>query len=137
MKIIQHHKPIDFVPFFENVRRRVLDDPYICLYNLIHKNDEMHSFYGFSEGDNRIYEALQEIHASVEAKTILDRSDIIFIFILISPEAERPISMEEMGGLGTYINVNLSDKEINWTIIKDDSLGNLVETYILAGCKSN
>lgn len=131
MKIIQHHDNVDFNAVFAEGQGQQIGPAFNDFATILHKGDEIHSFYGASDGTNRVNNALINAYASDEAIEILNRSIAILICIIYAPETDRPLGIAEFEKLKDVVVRFPSDTDVVWLAYKDNSLGNEVKTYTL------
>lgn len=133
--IIQHHELFDFESFYQTVKAVYINIDYQDFATFMIQDGEKHSFMGRGEWKDRIETALGSAIASDEAVEIINRASSVMITIVRSPEAERPLLMEEMQFLQDFISGLPSECDIVWGIADDPSLGNEVKAIILVNAK--
>jgi len=134
--IIQHHEPIDFEVFFEGIKSQYIGLDYQDFPNFMHAIGEKHSFMDSAEGKERIKAALENIMTSNEAIEIISHATSVMIIIIRSSEAERPVTMEEVGYLYKFISGFPENCEVVWGLAEDNSLGNMIKVIIFVNTKN-
>ena len=135
MNIIQHHKPIDFEALFKQMQRAVvgLDSNDIALFAI--GADEIHSFFGSSEREGRVKNALGTAIASDEAGAIIGRSNAFMLIIKHNPESKRPAIMNEMSAINDFISELPDESDIQWSLIQDASIEERIELILLCNIR--
>lgn len=131
MEIIQHHEPFDFYAVFVEKQRQQIDPDFNDFATILHTGDEVHSFYGEADGNDRVNNALINAYASDEAIEILNRSIAILICIVYAPDTDRPLEITELQRIKEIVARFPLDTDVVWLAYKDISLGNVVKTYTL------
>lgn len=131
MEIIQHHEPVDFYAVFAEKQRQQIGPDFNDFATILHTGDEVHSFYGEADGNDRVNNALINAYASDEAIEILNRSIAILICIVYAPDTDRPLEITEFQRLKEIVARFPPDTDVVWLAYKDISLGNVVKTYTL------
>lgn len=129
--IIQHHEPFDFESFYEGIKSQYIRLDYGDFSNFLHTAGEKHSFMGSASGEDRVKIALENAIASDEAVEIINNASMVMITIIRSPEAERPITMDEVGCLSEFISGFPKNRDVVWGLAEDVSLGNTIKAIIL------
>ena len=135
MNIIQHHKPIDFEALFKQMQSAVvgLDGNDIELFAI--GADEIHSFFGSSEREGRVKNALATAIASDEAVEIINRSNAFMLIIKHNPESKRPATMDEMSAINDFISELPDESDIRWSLMQNTSLGDKIELILLCNIR--
>lgn len=131
MEIIQHHEPVDFSAVFAEQQRQQTGPDFNDFATILHTGDEVHSFYGTADGNNRVNNALNNAFASDGAIEILNRSIAILICIVYAHETDRPLEIIEFKRLKEIVAQFPPNTVVVWLAYKDNSLGNVVKTYTL------
>lgn len=130
--IIQHHEPIDFESFFENLKSQYIGIDYQDYMTFMHSDGEKHSFIGDAELKDRVENAIRNAVASDEAAELISRASNVMITIIRSSEAERPLTVEELQYLNEFIPKFPENCDVVWGLAEDSTLGNTVKVIILA-----
>lgn len=133
--IIQHHKPFDFQSFFEGIKSGYVGLDFGDFRNFLHAAEEIHSFMGRAEWKDRVKNAFESAIASDDAVEIINRASSVMITIIRNPDAERPVSTDEVRCISEYISGFPNDCNVVWGLADDPSLGNAVEIILLASVK--
>lgn len=134
--IIQHHKAFDFELFFKEIKSGYVGLDFGDFCNFLHAADEIHSFKGCAEWKDRVKNALENAIASDEAVEIINRASSVMLTIVRNPEAERPVSMEEVQFLNDFVSGFPNDCNMVWGLADEASLGNAVEVILLVSVKN-
>ena len=131
MQIIQHHEPVDFFALFEEQQRQQIGPDFNQFDDIIRIGNDIHSFIGSSDGEDRVYKSLNNALENDEAKAIIDRAEAILFCVVFSPTAPHRLEMDELAKLFDFAG-HLSDEvDITLTTVKDESLANVVKIYAL------
>lgn len=133
--IIQHHEPFDFETFYQTIKAGYINIDYRDFTTFMNHEGEKHSFMGRGAWKDRIEIALGSAIASDEAVEIINRATLVMITIVRSPEADRPLLMEEMQFVQDFISGLPPECDVVWGITDDSALGNEVKAIILVNAK--
>lgn len=135
-EIIQHHDPVDFEKFYETIKVGYIGIDYQDFTTFMSQPGEKHSFIGRAEWKERVKSAMEGAIASDEAVEIINRASSAMITIARSPEAERPLLMDEIQYVNDFVSGLPSDCDVIWGLTDDTALGNEVKIIILINAKS-
>ncbi len=133
--IIQHHQQFDFAAFFENIKSQYIGLDYNDYLNFLHTDGEKHSFIGQAEGEDCVKKAVVNAVASDEAVEIINRATSVFINLIRSSEAERPLTVDEVQYLNEFMTGFPENCDVTWGLYEDSTLGNAVKAIILVNVK--
>lgn len=131
MKIIQHHAPIDFFALFEEQQRQQMGPDFNQFDDLLRIGNDIHSFLGSSDTEDRVQKSLDSALENDEAKAIIDRAVSILFCVVFSPTAPHRLEMDELAKLFDFAQQLSYEIDITITTVKDDSLANVVNVYAL------
>lgn len=129
--IMQHHESFDFESFFEGIKSQHVGLDYHDFDNFLQTAGEKHSFIGSAGGADRVKVALENAIASDEAAEIINHASAVMIIIIRSSEAERTVTMEEIGYLNKFANGIPENCDMVWGLAEDISLSDTIKTIIL------
>jgi len=133
--IIQHHEAFDFESFFKEIKAGYVGLDFEDFCDFLHAAEEIHSFMGRAECKNRVRNALESAIASDEAVEIINRASSVMMTIVRNPEAEHPVSMDEVQYISEFVTGFPNDCNVVWGLADDSSLGNVVKVLLLVKVK--
>ena len=131
-KIIQHHSPIDFERFLGGLGSQYIGIDPQDYWSFIKLTGNKHSFMGYAEGENRVEKAVCEAIATEEAAQIIQRSSSILLTIIRNRDAERQLTIGEIGYLNEFFQRLPKGCDVMWGISEDSSVGNGVKLVVIA-----
>lgn len=135
MNIIQHHAPIDFEALFKQSEEATIGIDGRDLETFAVKADEIHSFFGSAEGEDRIDNAFEEAIGSDEAMEIVCRSKAFLLIVRYNPDCERHLMMGEISAVKNFVAGLPEGSDTVWSMMQDTALGNKVEIVLLCNIK--
>lgn len=133
LNIIQHHEVFDFKTFYESVRPGYIGIDFKDFEIFMQTDGMKHSFIGKSGGSNRIQDACA--NALYGHEEIVRQASSMMITIVRSPDAPKPLKMEEMLFMNEFISTLPDGCDVIWGIADDPSLGNEVRIILLVNIK--
>lgn len=127
--ITQHHEPVDFDKFYETMRSRYIGIDYRDYETFMRTEGEKHSFIGVADGTNRMRDALA--NAVSNDKEIVGKATSLMVTVLLAPEMERPIGIQEVKGMIDFVSDTLPDIQFVWGFADGASLGDKVKVIAL------
>lgn len=131
MNIEQHHPAVDFEAFFREVKSNYIGVDYVDYSKFLQTTGEKHSFIGYAQGVDRIKKALAQAISVAGAREILSRASALLIVIVRSPDAERPLKVEELKGLQNFAADMPANCDVVWGFAEDDFIGDACKVIIL------
>jgi len=131
MNIIQHHEPIDLEALFKQAENATIGIDSRDWEVFVADADEIHSFLGSSDSENRVQAALASVVASDEDADIIGMSKRFLLIIKHNPDCERPLMMDEMSAVNGFVSGLPERSDILWGVVQDSTLGNSVEIILL------
>lgn len=135
MDIIQHHKPIDFEALFRQAENATVGIDGRDLELFVLDADEIHSFYGSAELNDRLENAIEAAIGTDDAVWIIKRCNSFIIFMRYNPNSKRPVKLQEMSHINDFIAGLPAESDITWSLIHDFSLEERIEFILLCGLK--
>lgn len=135
MDIIHHNEAFDVDEFFAGLKSSYIGIDADDYRTFLIQGNEVHTFMGLSDNDNRVLSAIDSAIGSHEAKSLIANASAVLMVILRSKESECPLSVAEMHNLSKAFEDFRDETNVVWSISDDDTLGDYIKVVILVNVK--
>ena len=131
MDIIHHNQAFDVDAFFAGLKSSYIGIDADDYSTFQAQGDEIHTFAGESDSNDRALAAIDKAIGSDKAREIISNATAVMLIILRSKESDRPLSMTEMQNISKAFEDLNEETNVVWSISDDDSLGETIKVVIL------
>lgn len=135
MRIFQHHEPIDFEALFKQMGNATIGIDSRDWEVFVTDADEIHSFLGRAESENRVSAALASVVALDEDVNIIGMNKKFLLIIKYDSECEHSMTIDEMSVINDFVSGSPEGSDIQWSLMQDSTLGNRIEIILLCNLK--
>ncbi len=133
MDIVQHHESIYFESLFRHAENATvgIDGHDLELFRL--EADEIYSFFGSAELNDRLENAIELAIGSDDAVEMMNKCNSFMIFIKYNPNSKHPVKLKDMSSINDFIAGLPAESDITWSLMQDLAIGERIE-FILLCC---
>lgn len=135
MDIIHHNQAFDIDAFFAGLKSSYIGidaDDYSIFQT---QGDEIHTFVGESDSDDRVLDAIDKAIGCDKAKEIIPNATAVMLIILRSKKSNKPLSTAEMQNISMAFEGFKEETNVFWSVSDDDSLGDTIKMAVLVNIR--
>lgn len=135
MDIIHHNETFDVDEFFAGLKSSYIGIDADDYKTFLTQGNEVHTFIGQSDNDNRVLTAIDLAIGSEDAKRLIANTTAVLMLILRSKASEKPLSMAEMQNISKAFEDFKEEINVVWSVSDDDSLGDFIKVVVLVNVR--
>lgn len=135
MDIIHHNETFEVDAFFAGLKSSYIGIDAEDYKTFLTQGNEVHTFIGQSDNDNRVLSAIEIAIGSEKVKSLISNASAVLMVIFYSKESNRPLSMTEIQNISKAFEDFKEETNVVWSVSDDDSMGDFIKVVVLVNIR--